>query len=80
MKKDLTAQVFSAVIAVVLLITFYILLLSDFVRGTQANVTPMILIIIAIILLAIFSVLHKMECGFEMQQMAKPLAGGKKSK
>ncbi|MBI4176278.1 MAG: hypothetical protein HY518_03670 [Candidatus Aenigmarchaeota archaeon] len=79
MKKDLTAQVFSAVIAVVLLITFYILLLSDFVRGTQANITPMILIIIAIILLAIFSVLHKMESEFELQ-LAKPPAGKKAGK
>ena len=63
--RDLFAQTFAGVITVVLLITFYILLISDLVRGTQIFVTPMVLIIIAIVLVAIFSVIYKIQLKLE---------------
>ena len=65
-ERDLTSQVFAAVISIVLVITFYIVLMAGLLRGTESFVsegvlTPLILIIIAIILLAIFSTIAKLE-------------------
>jgi len=71
--KNLFAQTFAGVITIVLLITFYILLITDLVRGTQLFITPMVLIIIAIILVAIFSVLYKMDTRFEKSKPERPL-------
>ena len=64
--RDLTSQVFAAVISIVLVITFYLVLMTGLLRGTESFVsegvlTPLILIIIAIILLAIFSTIAKLE-------------------
>jgi uncharacterized membrane protein YbhN (UPF0104 family) len=63
--KNLFAQTFAAIIIIVLLVTFYILLITDVARGTQNLLTPMVLVIIAIILVSIFSVLYKIESKLE---------------
>ena len=61
MKQYLIKQVFSVVIAIVLMITFYIVLMADLATPGETFITPLILIIIAIVCLAIFSELAKME-------------------
>ena len=61
MKQYLIKQTFSVVVAVVLLITFYIVLMADFATPGQTFITPLVLIIIAVICLAIFAELVKIE-------------------
>ena len=65
-EKDLTIQVFSITISIILMIIFYILLTTGLMLGTESFmsqniITPLMLIIIAIICLAIFSTLSKIE-------------------
>ena len=59
--KYLFKQVFSVAVAVILLVTFYILLAIDMTTPTQNFITPMILIIISITVLAIFSEIVNIE-------------------
>jgi hypothetical protein len=61
MKQYLIKQIFSIVVAIVLLITFYIVLMADLATPGDTLITPLILIIIAIICLAIFGELSKIE-------------------
>lgn len=61
MEKYLIAQTFSVAVTLVLVLTFYILLSSDIVVQKPNNVTNLILIIIAIICMAMFSTLTKIE-------------------
>ena len=60
MKQYMIAQVFAAIVAIVLIFVFYILLAMNMVSG-QNFMTEMLLIVNAVILLAIFSVATKME-------------------
>lgn len=61
MKQYLIKQIFSIVVAIVLLITFYIVLMADLATPGDTLITPLILIIIAVVCLAIFSELVKIE-------------------
>lgn len=61
MKQYLIKQVFSVVVAVVLLVTFYIVMMADLSTPGQTFITPLILIIIAVICLAMFAELVKIE-------------------
>jgi len=62
-EKYLFSQVFMAVIVVFLGISFYMLAGAGLVLGLHAMITPMILVIIAIILLAMLSEIGKLaEC------------------
>ncbi len=61
MKQYLIKQIFSIVVAIFLLITFVIVLYADLVTPTETFITPMILIIIAIVCLAIFGEISKIE-------------------
>ncbi len=61
MKQYLMKQLFSIVVAIVLLITFYIILMAQLAVPGQSLLTPLVLIVIAIILLAIFAELVKIE-------------------
>lgn len=62
MKKYIFSQTFTIIVAIILVITFYILLQTAVVKGNyEILITPMILIILSIIGLAIFSVLTKIE-------------------
>ena len=61
MKQYLIKQIFSIVVSIVLLITFYIVLMADLATPGDTLITPLILIIIAIVCLAIFSELVKIE-------------------
>ena len=61
MKQYLIKQAFSIVVAVVLLVTFYIVIMADLATPGETFVTPLVLIIIAVICLAIFSELAKIE-------------------
>jgi len=61
MKQYLIKQIFSMVVAIVLLITFYIILMADLATPGETFITPLILIIIAIVCLAIFAELVKIE-------------------
>jgi hypothetical protein len=54
-------QVFSAVIVVILGLTFYIMAVSGLSRGIETTLTPMLLIIIAIVGLALLSEVTKMN-------------------
>ena len=54
------SQVFSVAVAVVLLFTFYILLAANLVTN-QGLLTPLLLIIIAVIALAIMMEVSKIE-------------------
>lgn len=60
MKKYLISQSLSIVIAILLVFTFYMLLAGALVSG-QNFMSDMILIVIAVILLAMFNVLTKIE-------------------
>jgi len=60
-KQYLIKQIFSIVVSIVLLITFYIVLMADLATPGDTLITPLILIIIAIVCLAIFSELVKIE-------------------
>ncbi len=61
MKQYLIKQIFSIVVTIVLLITFYIVLMADLATPGDTLITPLILIIIAVVCLAIFSELVKIE-------------------
>lgn len=61
MKQYLMKQLFSIVVAIVLMITFYIILMAQLATPGQSLLTPLVLIVIAIILLAIFAELVKIE-------------------
>ncbi len=61
MKKYMIMQVFSVIVALVLVSVFYTVLAADLVRGAQTNLEALILIIIAITCLAILSALTKIE-------------------
>jgi hypothetical protein len=61
MKQYLIKQVFSVLVSVVLLITFYIVMMADIATPGESFITPLILIIIAVICLAIFAELAKIE-------------------
>ncbi|MCK4496606.1 MAG: hypothetical protein KAU24_00300 [Candidatus Aenigmarchaeota archaeon] len=61
MKQYLIKQIFSIVVTIVLLITFYIVLMADLAIPGDTLITPLILIIIAVVCLAIFSELVKIE-------------------
>ncbi len=60
MEKFLTTQVFTVAVAVVLLITFYLLLATSLTTGIEVF-TPLILIVLAVICLGIFAELTKVE-------------------
>lgn len=57
MDNYLTMQVFTVVVAAILLVTFYILAAGSLVTGTNL-LTPLILIILSVICLAILSTLN----------------------
>lgn len=61
MKQYLIKQIFSVVVAIVLLVTFYIVLMADLATPGETLITPLVLIIIAVIALAIFAELAKIE-------------------
>ena len=63
MRKDSSVQVFSVIILIVLVLTFYMLMAADTVMGTGSLIfsESLFLIIIAIILLAIYSEVNKIE-------------------
>jgi len=61
MKQYLMKQIFSVVVAIVLLVTFYIVLMADLATPGETFITPLVLIIIAVIALAIFAELAKIE-------------------
>jgi len=73
--KYLFKQVFSVAVAVILLVTFYILLAIDMTTPTQNFITPMILIIISITVLAIFSEIVNIEENI-MKTVNKSKKGG----
>jgi hypothetical protein len=54
-------QVFSVVIIVLLLVTFYIMVAGSSVTGMGNVITPLLLIIIAIVCLAIMSEVAKLN-------------------
>jgi len=58
MERYLTAQVFTVAAAVVLLVTFYLLLATSMATGIEVF-TPLILIVIAVICLGIFAELTR---------------------
>ena len=58
MDNYLTMQVFTVVVAAILLITFYILAAGSLMSGTNM-LTPMLMIILSVIALAILSTLNK---------------------
>jgi hypothetical protein len=60
MQKYLISQVFSVIVVAVLVFTFYALLAANMMTN-QNLLTPMILIIIAIVLIAIFLVVTRIE-------------------
>ena len=60
MKRYIVTQAISITVAVILVFTFYILLLANMLTG-QNLLTPLILIINTIVLLAIFTVVSRME-------------------
>ena len=55
-----TTQVFSIIVAVILVFIFFIFLAANFISG-ESFITPLLLIINGIILLAIFIVLSRIE-------------------
>jgi hypothetical protein len=61
MKQYLIKQAFSILVAIVLMITFFIVLMADMATPGETMITPLILIIIAVVCLAIFSELVKIE-------------------
>ena len=75
MHKYLMTQVFSIVVSITLAFTFYALLAAAFVSRSPDLLTPMLLIVIAIILIAIFTSLSKME-----YSIREHLDSGKKRK
>ncbi len=76
--RNLLTQTFAGIIIIVLLVTFYILLITDITRGAQTLLTPMVLIIISIILVAIFSVLYTMETKIENTERPSQQKSSKK--
>ena len=58
MDNYLTMQIFSIAVALVLLITFYVLVAGAFISGNDM-MTPLLLIILSVICLAILSMLVK---------------------
>jgi len=60
MKSYLIAQIFTAVIAALLIFTFYALLATSIITG-QSMIAELIMIVNAVILLAIFAMLAKIE-------------------
>ena len=58
MDNYLAMQVFTVVVAAVLLVTFYILAAGSMAAGTNL-ITPLMLIILSVICLAILSTLNK---------------------
>ena len=58
MDNYLTMQVFTVVVSAVLLVTFYMLAAGSLVTGANL-LTPMVLIILSVICLAILSTLNK---------------------
>jgi hypothetical protein len=58
MDNYLTMQVFTVVVAAILLVTFYILAAGSLISGVNL-LTPMLLIILSVICLAILSTLNK---------------------
>ena len=61
MKQYLIKQIFSIIIAVLLLITFYMLTTAELSMPGNNFITPLVLIIIAVVGLAIFAELVKIE-------------------
>jgi len=59
MKQYLIKQVFSIVVAIVLLITFYIVLMADLATPGETFMTPLILIIIIVRYTNRRGILHK---------------------
>ena len=59
MDNYMTMQVFSVVVAAILLVTFYALAAGSLAAGTNL-ITPLLLIILSVICLAILSTLTKM--------------------
>ncbi len=72
MHKYLMTQVFSIVVSITLAFTFYALLAAAFVSRSPELLTPMLLIVIAIILIAIFTSVSKIEYGLrDMEKKRK---------
>lgn len=68
MSHYLITQVFTAVIALILGITFFTLLIANsatYFQRYQDFLTPLLLIMVIIVLLAVFSVLSKMAYHIE---------------
>ena len=61
MKQHMIKQAFSLIVAAVLLVTFYIVMMADLANPNDTMITPLVLIIIAVICLAIFAELAKIE-------------------
>ena len=59
-KYQQTTQAFSIMVAIVLVFIFFVFLAANFISG-ESFITPLILIINGIILLAIFIVLSRIE-------------------
>ena len=78
--KNLFVQTFAGVITIVLLITFYILLITDLIRGTQTFITAMVNIIIAIVLVSMFSILYNIEIKMTGQMDQKTIRNTAKKK
>jgi len=59
-KYHQTTQIFSIIVAVILVFVFFVFLAANFISG-QSFITPLILIINTIVLLAIFIVVGRIE-------------------
>jgi len=61
MDRYLITQIISILVSFTLLATFYIILTAGLVTELKSFLTPLILIVIAVVLVAIFTTLTKIE-------------------